>query len=156
MNNSTCINFFKEKDSRELNINIINIVIIILLVFVLIINLFKICKINKLEEEVELGREKIGLEKTNNIDKLDGLEISKLKKSIELIMDNNVRDIEFKNNKIKLIGLSSDINNINNYVEIFKSDSNIQRCNIDKITNENEFYKFEINAYIGDKNNNES
>lgn len=153
MRNSNSINFFEEKNSSKLNI--INIISTVLIVIVIIVNFLKVYEVNKLEDEVNQSKENISLEKEDELVKTNGVEVSELKKSIELILDNNINDIEFKNNKIKLIGVSPEINKVNNYVEILKSNNSVKNCNINSINRQNEVYQFEIDAYIGEINNNE-
>lgn len=152
MGNLNRINFFKEKNSSKLNINIIITVVMILFV---IINFFKVYEVSKLENEVNLNKENISLDKVDDLQNVNGVEISKLKKTIELMLDNSISGIEFQNKKIKLIGLSSEINKVNNYVEILKSNPNIKNCNINSVTRQNETYQFEINADIGEIDSNE-
>lgn len=155
MENLNRINFFKENNSSKLNISIINIIITAVMILFVIINFFKVYEVSKLENEVNLNKENISLGKVDDLQNVNGVEISKLKKTIELMLDNSISDIEFQNKKIKLIGLSSEINKVNNYVEIFKSSPNIKNCNINSVTRQNEAYQFEINADIGDIDSNE-
>ncbi len=155
MENLNRINFFKENNSSKLNISIINIIITAVMILFVIINFFKVYEISKLENEVNLNKENISLDKVDDLQNVNGVEISKLKKTIELMLDNSISDIEFQNKKIKLIGLSSEINKVNNYVEMLKSSPNIKNCNINSVTRQNEAYQFEINADIGDIDSNE-
>lgn len=155
MENLNRVNFFKEKNSSKLNISIINIIITAVMILFVIINFFKVYEVSKLENEVNLNKENISLGKVDDLQNVNGVEISKLKKTIELMLDNGISDIEFQNKKIKLIGLSSEINKVNNYVEMLKSSPNIKNCNINSVTRQNEAYQFEINADIGDIDSNE-
>ncbi|WP_373598915.1 PilN domain-containing protein [Paraclostridium bifermentans] len=155
MENLNRINFFKENNSSKLNISIINIIITAVMILFVIINFFKVYEVSKLENEVNLNKENISLGKVDDLQNVNGVEISKLKKTIELMLDNSISDIEFQNKKIKLIGLSSEINKVNNYVEMLKSSPNIKNCNINSVTRQNEAYQFEINADIGDIDSNE-
>lgn len=155
MENLNRINFFKENNSSKLNISIINIIITAVMILFVIINFFKVYEVSKLENEVNLNKENISLGKVDDLQNVNGVEISKLKKTIELMLDNGISDIEFQNKKIKLIGLSSEINKVNNYVEMLKSSPNIKNCNINSVTRQNEAYQFEINADIGDIDSNE-
>lgn len=155
MENLNRINFFKENNSSKLNISIINIIITAVMILFVIINFFKVYEVSKLENEVNLNKENISLGKVDDLQNVNGVEISKLKKTIELMLDNSISDIEFQNKKIKLIGLSSEINKVNNYVEMLKSSPNIKNCNINSVTRQNEAYQFEINVDIGDIDSNE-
>ncbi len=155
MENLNRINFFKENNSSKLNISIINIIITAVMILFVIINFFKVYEVSKLENEVNLNKENISLGKVDDLQNVNGVEISKLKKTIELMLDNSISDIEFQNKKIKLIGLSSEINKVNNYIEMLKSSPNIKNCNINSVTRQNEAYQFEINADIGDIDSNE-
>lgn len=152
-NNSNSINFFEETNRSKLNV--INIMIIVSIGIVIIVNFLKVYEVNKLEGEVNIMKENISLEKESDLVKSNEVGINELKKSIELILDNNISDIEFKDKKIKLIGFSPEVNEVNNYVEIVKSINSVKKCNINSINRQNEVYQFEIDAYIGDINNNE-
>ena len=149
MNNGKILNFFIENEKfYNKEIDKPKLIIISIIVFSIVVSINKFYKVQSLEQNVierKLDLNSIERDKENsNINEIT----SKLSTTLNLMNNNELKSVEIKDKKLKIKGVTNNIETIKNYLDIVKEIENTKEASIDLINNNENLYEFEISSFF--------
>lgn len=147
------INFFDEKDKKQ-NINKMRLIVLSTILIVLMADAIKLYEIKDLENEVNQRKQILENNSNDIVVSADGIHIKTIYKLIEIIQDNNIKNIEIDNKILRVKGQVQDSGQIKQYLGLLQNIDSMKEPNISSINRVNDIYEFEINADVGAKSEN--
>ena len=149
MNNGKILNFFIENEKfYNKEIDKPKLIVISIIVFSIVVSINKFYKVQSLEQNVierKLDLNSIERDKENsNINEIT----SKLSTTLNLMNNNELKSVEIKDKKLKIKGVTNNIETIKNYLDIVKEIENTKEASIDLINNNENLYEFEISSFF--------
>ncbi|MEG1132352.1 MAG: hypothetical protein RSD77_08530 [Romboutsia sp.] len=147
------INFFDEKDKKQ-NINKMRLIVLSTILIVLMSDAIKLYEIKDLENEVNQRKQILENNSNDIVVNADGIHIKTIYKLIEIIQDNNIKNVEIDNQILRVKGQVQDSGQIKQYLGLIQNIDSMKEPNISSINRVNDIYEFEINAGVGVKSEN--
>ncbi|MGL5642220.1 MAG: hypothetical protein ACRDDM_08125, partial [Paraclostridium sp.] len=124
------------------------------ILIVLMADATKLYEIKGLENEVNQRKQILENNSNDIVVNADGIHIKAIYRLIEIIQDNNIKNVEIDNQILRVKGQVQDSGQIKQYLGLVQNIDSMKEPNISSINRVNDIYEFEINAGVGAKSEN--